>query len=444
MADQPVEVSEQHRQGLAFRWMFFCLTALALVLLGAAAMRSSEILAKTAGVLLILGFVAAFFVRAWTGFRFTLWILIANTAAMLVPEYFRQVGGFNLSNTWLLLIVVQLIMFGMGTQMSYRDFILVAKMPKGVFVGIVCHFLLMPLLGVTLARLFRFPPEISAGVILIGSCSSGLASNVLTYLARGNLALSVTVTAASTALAPLMTPLLMKLLAGRLITVDVAKMSFEIIKLVIVPILAAFVHDWLTNSSQRTRRFVLGCSAIGSAWLIFLSVGGWAWLTTRLSDQSEAMTGLVSMPGFLAAAFVFGTLYHYAVIIWPKIEDWMPTVSMFGIVYFTLIATAKGRDHLLAVGGWLVVSTFLHNLLGFVLGYLGARFIGMNQRDSRTVAIEVGTQNGSMAVGIATAMNKVETVGLAAIVFAPMMNITGSMIANFWRQQDERAGQDTV
>ncbi len=256
---------------------------------------------------------------------------------------------------------------------------------------------------------------------------------------QGNLALSVTITAAATAMAPLMTPLLMKLLAGRLISVDAAKMSFEIMKLVIVPILAAFVHDWLTNSSPRVRRIVLTLAAVGIAWLVFLVGGGWSWVTSQLPGQSEAMIGLASMPGFLAAAFVFGTSYHYSVVRLPSIEKWMPTVSMFGIVYFTLVATAKGRDHLLDVGAWLLLSTFLHNVLGYILGYLGARLFGMNERDARTVAIEVGTQNGSMGVGIATAMNKVETVGLAAIVFAPMMNVTGSIIANYWRQQDELA-----
>jgi BASS family bile acid:Na+ symporter len=82
----------------------------------------------------------------------------------------------------------------------------------------------------------------------------------------------------------------------------------------------------------------------------------------------------------------------------------------------------------------LLIATILHNLLGYLLGYWGARLMGMNQRDARTVAIEVGTQNGAMATGLARGMNKLETVGLAAVIFAPLMNVTGSILANHWRR----------
>ena len=83
-------------------------------------------------------------------------------------------------------------MFGMGTAMSVKDFVGVVKMPKGVLVGLVCQFSIMPVLGFTIATLFGFPPEIAAGVVLIGSSPSGLASNVMAYLAKANLALAVT------------------------------------------------------------------------------------------------------------------------------------------------------------------------------------------------------------------------------------------------------------
>ena len=116
----------------------------------------------------------------------------------------------------------------------------------------------------------------------------------------------------------------------------------------------------------------------------------------------------------------------------------MPSVSMFGIVYFTLVTTAKGRDQLLEVGLLLLLATFLHNALGYLLGYWGGRLLGMNRQDSRTIAIEVGTQNGAMGTGLAKAMGKLETVGLAAIIFAPLMNITGSILANYWRRTSER------
>ncbi len=190
-------------------------------------------------------------------------------------------------------------------------------------VGLSCQFTIMPLLGFSLARMLQLPPEIAAGVILIGSCSSGLASNVMTYIAKGNLALSVAITALATAMAPVMTPLWMKVLAGSLVEVDAFKMSLDIVKMVIVPILAAFVHDWLTAYTPKVHRLVLACAAVGAVWLAFLLSGGWQSLISGLPAGSRAID-LLSIPGFLAAALVVGTLYHFSVKLIPKLDDWMP------------------------------------------------------------------------------------------------------------------------
>ena len=387
------------------------------------------------GFVLLAGLSAALFVGQLATYRFTLWILIANLAALIAPTWFFSIGGVSLTNSWLLLIIVQLIMFGMGTQMSVRDFVHVARMPYGVVVGISCQFLIMPLLGYGLARAFAFPPEIGAGLILIGSCSSGLASNVMTYIAKGNLALSVTLTAIATALAPILTPMWMRILASSMIEVDAVKMSLDIVKMVLVPILAAFIHDFLTNWSRRVRVVVWCGFALGSVWLLVLLFGGWNWMLAQVADPSSSrVEGLLSMPGFLAAAVVFGGLYHLAVHFLPKLDAWMPGVSMFGIVYFTLVVTAQGRDQLLAVGLMLLLAVTLHNLLGTLLGYWMSRAFGLNRQDARTVAIEVGMQNGAMATGLAKGMGKLDTVGLAAMIFAPLMNVTESLIANYWRR----------
>jgi len=114
---------------------------------------------------------------------------------MIYPQAFLKWGNIDLRNKWLILIIVQMVMFGMGIQMSIRDFSGLATTGKGVLIGLACHFSIMPLMGFLLTRIFHFEPEIAAGIILIGSCSSGLASNVMVYLARANLVLSVTVTA---------------------------------------------------------------------------------------------------------------------------------------------------------------------------------------------------------------------------------------------------------
>jgi BASS family bile acid:Na+ symporter len=396
---------------------------------------SSGQTSKVGGLILLSGLIAALRVDRLSGFGFTLWILIANLAALLLPEWFGEVGGLSLTDSWLLLVVVQAIMFGMGTQMSLRDFAQVARMPLPAGIGLACQFLIMPLVGYSLAKIFRFPPEIGAGLVLIGSCSSGLASNVLTFLAKGNLALSVTMTAFATALAPVITPLWMKALAGSMVHVDGLQMSLDIVRMVIVPLLAAFVSELLQSPRPEVRGWVISGCLISLVWLLTLALGGWQWMLSCFSDQgSVQLRSLLSLPGFVAAAFVVGAAYYRGLHWFPALSQWMPRISMWGIVYFTLVTTAKGRDELLDVGLLLVLATALHNLLGYVLGYWAGRCLGLSRQDARTVAIEVGTQNGAMATGLARSMNKLETVGLAAVIFAPLMNVTGSIIANYWRR----------
>jgi BASS family bile acid:Na+ symporter len=108
---------------------------------------------------------------------------------------------------------------------------------------------------------------------------------------------------------------------------------------------------------------------------------------------------------------------------------------MFGIIYYTAVTTAAGRKELLAIGGVLVAAAVTHNLVGYVLGYWLSRAVGLNRIDARTVSLEVGLQNGGMATGIASAMGKLGTLGLAAAIFSPWMNVSGSILANWWRRR---------
>ena len=161
------------------------------------------------------------------GFSFTVMILAGISVALYYPRYFVKIGDFKLSA--LIVPLLQIILFGMGTELSLKDFARVLRMPKAVLAGVVCHYVIMPMVGFLIANLFNFPSEIAAGIILVGCCPSGLASNVMSYLARANLALSVSVTAVSTLLAPFLTPLLMRLLAGRFIEVHFMSMLTDII-----------------------------------------------------------------------------------------------------------------------------------------------------------------------------------------------------------------------
>jgi bile acid:Na+ symporter, BASS family len=366
------------------------------------------------------------------GYQFTAWIVAAVTAAMIYPGAFLKWGDVDLRNKWVILLVVQTVMFGMGTQMSLKDFTGIVKSPRGVLVGIVCHFSVMPLVGLGLTKIFRFEPEIAAGIILIGSCSSGLASNVMAYIARSNLVLSVTVTAITTMVAPLMTPLLMKLLAGAMVEVKFFNMMMEIIKIVLVPIGAALLHDYLKHAPARGRSVVLGLAAFGAMWLVFLAGGGWLWFVRNLAGNPLIVLGIF---GFLLSAVVVGVTYHGLTRWFKRLDDWMPVASMAGIVYFTTVTTAAGRENLLKVGLLLFLAAAMHNAAGYFFGYWLSRATGLDKNSARSVAFEVGLQNGGMASGLAGAMGKLGTVGLAAAIFSPWMNVSGSILANYWRKR---------
>lgn len=369
---------------------------------------------------------------ALQNYQYTAWIICAVVAAMIYPAAFLKWGTFDLRNKWLILVVVQMVMFGMGIQMSLRDFTGLGSTGKGVLIGLACHFTIMPLMGFLLTKIFHFEPEIAAGIILIGSCSSGLASNVMVYLARANLVLSVTVTAMATLAAPFLTPVLMKLLAGTLIQIKFINMMMEIIKIVLVPIGAALLHDYLKRALPPQRRTVYIIAAACIVYLAALPLGFYSVLETNLSEPALQTAEVF---GFLVGAFVVGAAYHQLYRLQPKVDTYIPYLSMFGIVYFTAVTTAAGRENLLHVGLLLFLASVFHNGAGYFFGYWLSRVFGLDKNSARTVAFEVGLQNGGMASGLAGTMGKLATVGLAAAVFSPWMNISGSILANYWRKR---------
>lgn len=386
------------------------------------------------GMLLAIGIGA---ITSLRGYQFTAWVIAAVITAMIFPAAFQRWGLLDLRNKWLILVIVQLVMFGMGTQMTIHEFNGIVKMPRAVIVGSLCQFSIMPLVGFTITRIFNFPPEINAGIILIGACSSGLASNVLTYLAGGNLPLSITLTACNTLLAPIMTPLWMKLLAAQYVPVKFFPLMLETIKIVIVPVAAALLHDYLRRGSRKGRLVVVALALAGMVHVIFLIFGGWNVVEHRVHD--EAFKAIFLICTYLLIAVVFATAYHGLSRLIPGLDRAMPRFSMFGIVYFTLVTTAAGRANLLTVGWLLFVAAAIHNTAGYLLGYSISRLGGMDIRSARTVAFEVGLHNGGMATGLAAAMEKLGSVGLPAAIFSPWMNISGSILANYWRRRPPKS-----
>lgn len=415
------------------RKLFLGISALSLILLIIGLFYGNPSLWQAAAVALsVSAAIGIGAIPALSNYQYTAWIIAAVVAGMIYPAVFLTWGEFDLRNKWLILVIVQLVMFGMGIQMSLKDFSGLASTGRGVLIGLICQFSIMPLMAFLLIKVFSFEAEIAAGIILIGSCSSGLASNVMVYIARANLILSVTVTAMATLIAPFVTPVLMKLLAGTLIEIKFLNMMMEIIKIVIVPIGAALIHDYLKSALPRGWSRIKVISAFCALWLIALPFGLWNLMSRNLSAEALQSVEILS---FFAGAVIVGFVYHLATLRFTKLDDLMPYVSMFGIVYFTTVTTAAGRDNLLQVGFLLFISSVIHNGAGYFFGYYLSRWFGMNKLSARTIALEVGLQNGGMASGLAGSMGKLGTVGLAAAVFSPWMNISGSILANYWRRQ---------
>lgn len=165
---------------------------------------------------------------------FAVWILAAALAGLRFPGLF----SWALPHVSLLLGV---IMFGMGLTLSADDFRLVMRRPWYVAAGAAAQFGIMPIIGYALAVLFDLPPELAVGVVLVGAAPGGTASNVITWLARGDVPLSVTMTSVSTLLSPLLTPLITLRLAGRWVPVPAGEMFVSVIEVILVPVAAGVV-----------------------------------------------------------------------------------------------------------------------------------------------------------------------------------------------------------
>ncbi|WP_339216091.1 bile acid:sodium symporter family protein [Solibacillus sp. FSL W8-0372] len=174
----------------------------------------------------------------FAGNTFAIWVLVAAGLAIWMPEYFTWIGSY-------ITILLGIVMFGMGMTLILDDFKLILQYPKGVIIGVVSQFVIMPLLAFALAKIFNLPPEIAVGVILVGCCPGGTSSNVMTFLAKGNTALSVTITSFTTLMAPFATPALIYLLASEWLPVSFMAMFMSVIKVVLIPIILGILAQFL-------------------------------------------------------------------------------------------------------------------------------------------------------------------------------------------------------
>jgi BASS family bile acid:Na+ symporter len=308
-------------------------------------------------------------------------------------------------------------------------------MPWPVFIGMVLQFSIMPLTGFTVATLFGFKPTIAAGLVLIGSCPGGVASNLMAYLANGDVALSVTMTSCSTLMSPVMTPFMMKTLAGQLVPVNFIAMMLSILNMIIVPVLAGLVANRILYSDSRWagRRGPLSLISVLGIGLAILGIV----LYGRLPGPI-----LPFRDGIIIGAVLIGVVALAKLVVsvmLGRTERWMdrvlPVVSMAGICFIIAIITARSRQDLLTVGGLLIMAVVIHNFVGYTLGYWVSRLVRLDERTCRTVAIEVGLQNGGMASALAMTVLKSAEAALAPAIFGPWMNISGSVLATWWHRK---------
>ncbi|MCG8521469.1 MAG: bile acid:sodium symporter family protein, partial [Pseudomonadales bacterium] len=298
------------------------------------------------GSFLITGFVCmAVAFRGYPllkGFSYPMWIFAAVTVSMYYPQYFLSVGDFELKK--LIVPLLQIIMFGMGSQMSLKDFEGVIKMPKGVIAGVICQFTIMPFIGVSVAMLFGFPPEIAAGIVLVGSSPSGLASNVMSFIAKANLALSVTLTACATLLAPLLTPFLMKNLAGQFIAVDFWNMMIGIFNMTILPIIAGLIFNIFSLTKTSTKGKII---QLISYFLIVVLKNLISFTTTEIGIAGF-IKGLGADVFWFMLLPIIGTYLFKFFAKGDKelLSRALAFISMLGIGVIITIITAAGRDSL--------------------------------------------------------------------------------------------------
>lgn len=295
---------------------------------------------------------------------FPLWTILLSVVAFFYPSVFMPCKGA-------ITPLLGVVMFGMGITLSAHDFLLVLRRPRVILLGTAMQYIFMPLIAFLLSRALHLPVEVMAGMVLLGSCPGGTASNVICYLARGDVALSITLTSVSTLLAFVLTPFLSWLYIGKAVPVEVASMMLSIIKIVLIPV------------------------ALGIA---------------------------------------LNTFFDRAI---ERFRCAFPALSVVTIVFIIAIIIALNRENIRVAGTLVIVAVVLHNAIGLICGYLSSRLLGLSERDSRTIAIEVGMQNSGLSVALAVKYFS-PLAALPGALFSIWHNIMGSSLAAYWSAKSGR------
>lgn len=292
---------------------------------------------------------------------FPLYALLFSLLAYIAPSVFEPLKPA-------IVPLLGLVMFGMGMTLTWSNFSEVLRRPGVIVLGVLLQYTVMPLAAWVVGQVLGLPLPVLAGLVLVGACPGGTASNVICYLARGDVALSITLTTVSTLLAVFATPLLTWLYVGQKVPVPVASMLLSILKIVLLPVVSGVVVNRLFR-----RRL-------------------------------------------------------------PKVKSVFPLLSVMAIVVIIAIVVALNRDNLAGMGLAVGVAVVLHNLTGLAVGYALPRALGLEERVSRTLAIEVGMQNSGLAVALGVKYFSAAA-ALPGAVFSVWHNLSGSLLAAWWARQ---------
>ena len=269
--------------------------------------------------------------------------------------------------------LLMIVMFGMGLTMKLGDFAVVFRQPRDVIAGCLAQFIVMPLLAFGLGRVFGLSDELLVGVVLVGTCPGGTSSNVITYLSKGDTALSVGMTSINTLLAPFLTPMLTYLYLRTSVSVDVKAMFMSIIQVVIVPIgLGLLINKVFGNYTQ-------------------------------------------------------------------KIRDALPSVSVTAICLIVAAVVSHNSEKIRATGMVIFAVVILHNILGYLCGYLVGIAFRMDLPLKKAVAIEIGMQNSGLATTLAgSAFPGMAMATVPGAIFSVWHNISGAVLAGIFQRMGEK------
>ena len=290
-------------------------------------------------------------------------VIVVAAGALFFP------GPFSVVKTSWVNTLLGIVMFGMGLTLKPNDFKVVFSRPKDVIVGCVAQFTLMPFLAWVLTMVFHLPTELAIGVILVGTCPGGTSSNVMTYLSKGDVALSVGMTAVSTVLAPILTPLLTLLYAGQRVDVNPMSMFLSIVKVVLVPIVLGFVVNHFFHKFTEEAVRVLPLVSTTAIVLIICAVVS--------ANSAKIMTSGLLILVVVVLHNLLGYLTGYAVGKALKLDSTKCRaisieVGMQNSGLATSLAAAHFAQYPLATIPGAVFSVW-HNISGAVLANFYAR-----------------------------------------------------------------------